>query len=266
MRIANWLGLTALVLVAATLDSCGGGGGGGNDEVRVTAINLNPAAVTAGSIITLTASISAPGQSVGSLVKNWNVSAGTLSANAPDFSLLLRQTARGASAASVSTTSDAVYWVAPASGGSATISVQVAGDTESINVTIGASPVTLSVTSGAGGKKTCTISANNVTDLYQAAFRLSYASGYQPVEATAGSFLGGANDILTLALTNQNGFVPMAITRKGNAAGVDGSGVLATITFNPVQAAASVSQTAPRPFVLEIMDLRDSNDQPLSYE
>jgi len=264
MRIANWLGLTAVVLIAATLASCGGGGGG--DEVRVTAINLNPATVTAGSIITLTASISAPGQSVSSLIKNWNVSAGTLTANAPDFSLLLRQTARGASAASVSTTSDAVYWVAPAEGGSATISVQVEQDTESINVTIGASPVTLSVTSGANGKKTCTISANNVTDLYQAAFRLSFAGGYRPAEATAGGFLGGANEILTLALTNQNGFVPMAITRKGNVAGVDGSGVLATITFDPVQAASSVSQTVLQPFALEIMDLRDSNDQPISYD
>lgn len=265
MGIANCKVLLAAGLAVVLLGSCGGGGGG-DGEVRVTAINLNPAAVTAGSIVTLTASISAPGQSVSSLVKNWNVSAGTLTATAPDFSLLLRETAHGASAASVSTTSDAVYWVAPASGGSATISVQVAEDTESVTVTIGASPVTLSVTSGAEGKKTCTISANNVSDLYQAAFRLSYSSAYRPAEASPGNFLGTADEILTLALTNQNGFVPMAQTRKGNVDGVDGSGVLATITFDPVIAASSVSQTAERPFVLEIMDLRDSNDQPISYE
>lgn len=265
MRSAKWFGLTALLLITSALFACGGGGGGG-DDVRITSIDLNPATVTAGSIIAVSASISAPGQSVSSLVKNWNVSAGSLSVDAPDFSLLLRQTARGVSAAEVSTTGNTVYWIAPATGGSATISVAVEGDTESLTVTIGASPVTLSVASGAGGSKTCTISANNVTDLYQAAIRLSFTGAWTPTAVTAGDFLGAEEDILTLAMLNQNGFVPLAITRKGNVAGVDGSGILAVITFDPAGGGSSVSQAADQPFVLEIMDLRDSNNQPISID
>jgi len=264
MRSISKLGLVLVAVVAVFLSACGGGGGGA-DTVTITAININPSTVAAGSIVALSASISAPGQSMSSLVKNWTVSAGNLTADEPDFSLLLRETARGASAASVSTTANTVYWVAPASAGSATVTVQVDDATKVLNVTVGSSPVTLSVTSGSGGGKTCTITANNVTDLYQVAFRLSFTSAWSPDSVTTGDFLGAAADILELSMTDQNGFVPVAITRKGNVAGVDGTGELATIEFSPSGSSSSVSQ-ADVTFVLEIMDLRDSNDNPITFD
>ncbi|MBN2080955.1 hypothetical protein JW859_01985 [bacterium] len=263
MRLISKLGLVLVAVIAASLSACGGGGG--VDPVTITAINLNPSTVAAGSIVTLSASISAPGQSVSSLVKNWTVSAGSLTADQPDFSLLLRETARGASAASVSTTANSVYWVAPATAGSVTITVQVDETIKTQNITVGASPVTLSVTSGAGGGKTCTITAHDVTDLYQVAFRLSFTSAWSPDSVAIGGFLGDAGDILELSMTNQNGFVPVAITRKGNVAGVNGTGELASIEFSPSGSSSSVSQ-ADVPFVLEIMDMRDSNDDPISFD
>ena len=254
--------VAAVALAAVLLVSCGGGGGDG-DGVTITGINLNPAGVTAGSIVALTASISAPGQSVSSLVKNWSVTAGSLTVAAPDFSLLLRETARGTSATSVSTTGATVYWLAPAAGGPATVTVAVEGDSESLDVTVQTSPVTLSVTSGSGGAKICTIATNEVTDLYQAAFRVNFTSAWQPASAEAGDFLGGANDILTLAMLDQNGFVPMAITRKGDVAGIDGSGTLATIEFTPAQATSATREVAEVPFELSMVILRNSTDEPI---
>ena len=256
------LGSVAVAALAAVLlASCGGGGDG--DGVTITGINLNPAAVTAGSIVALTASISAPDQSVSSLVKNWTVTAGSLTVSAPDFSLLLRETARGTSATSVSTTGTTVYWLAPAAGGPATISVAVESASESLDVTVQSSPVTLSVTSSSGGGKICTIATNGVTDLYQAAFRINFTSAWQPASAEAGDFLGGPNDILTLAMLNQNGFVPMAVTRKGNVAGIDGSGTLATIEFTPAQATSATREVADVPFELAVVILRNSADEPI---
>lgn len=255
--------VAAVALAAVLLVSCGGGGEA--DGVTITGINLNPATVTAGSIVALTASISAPGQSVSSLVKNWSVTAGSLTVSAPDFSLLLRETARGTSATSVSTTGSTVYWIAPASGGLATITVAVDSESESLDVTVGSSPVTLSVTSASGGAKLCTVAANGVTDLYQAAFRINFTSAWTPASAEAGDFLGSADDILTLAMLDQNGFVPMAITRKGSAAGIDGSGTLATIEFTPSQATSATREVADVPFELSMVILRNSADEPIEY-
>jgi hypothetical protein len=258
MRLGS---VAVAALAAVVLGSCGGGGNG--DGVTITGINLNPAAVTAGSIVALTASISAPGQSVSSLVKNWTVNAGSLTVAAPDFSLLLRETARGTSATSVSTTGTTVYWLAPAAGGPATITVSVESESESLDVTVSTSPVTLSVTSGSGGAKICTVATNDVTDLYQAAFRINFTSAWQPASAEAGDFLGGANDILTLAMLDQNGFVPMAVTRKGSVAGVDGSGTLATIEFTPAQTTSATREVMDVPFELSMVILRNSTDEPI---
>jgi hypothetical protein len=256
--------MAVLSLLALALVSCGSGGGGG--DVRVVSINLNPAAVSAGSVVTLSASISAPGQSVSGLVKNWTVTAGLLTVDQPDFSLLLRQTARGVSATSVSTTAGVVYWIPPTDTGSATITCAVANDSQSLDVIVGSSPVTLSVVSGDGGSKICTVAAHGVADLYQAAFRISFTSAWSPAGAEPGDFLGASEDILDLAMLDQNGFVPMAITRKGDVPGVDGSGTLATVTFDPAGTTSSARGAANIPFELSMVILRDSRNQPIATQ
>lgn len=258
--------LTTLALglaAAALLASCGGGGGGGG-AITVNSVNLNPAAPAAGSVVALT--VGASGTGASSAMKDWTVSTGTLQLTQPDFSLLLRETAlaRGASAANLSTTQGTVYWITPAGGGAATVTCAIGSSTKSRSVTLGSSPVTLSVTDAAGGKKTCTVQANNVTDLYQAAFRINYSSAWQPETAARGNFLGPAANTLFIGLTNQSGFVPVAITKKGDVAGTDGTGTLATITFKP-KAASSAREALDLPFDLGLVILRNSKDQPIAY-
>jgi hypothetical protein len=249
-----------LLALAALLAACKGPSDPG--EVTIVSINLNPAAVTAGSIVTLTASISAPGQSVSSLNKHWAVTSGSLSLEQPDFNLLLRATAKATDAAFVDTTNSTIYWVAPSSG-QATITLTVDTATKTRSLSVGASPITMSVT-GEGSSRTVTVTANNVTDLYQAAFRVNYSSAWTAASASAGDFLGSASQVLWLGLTNQSGFVPCALTRKGNVAGVDGSGTLATIVFNAKAGSSTDHAVANAPFELGLVMLRDSHDQPIS--
>lgn len=255
------LGLLLAALTAVILSACGGGGG--SNAVTITSINLNPGTPAAGTVVTLSASITAPGGNAGSLTKAWNVSAGTLSLTPPDFSLVLRDTARAASADTISTTQANVYWLVPATAGSATISLAVDSATRTREVSFGASPVTLSVSDGENNAKICTIAVNDVEDLYQAAFRVNFSSAWEPIQATPGAFLGAESDILFFDMTNQTGFVPVAITRKGSAAGVDGDGVLATITFAPAAGSSSASREAAdaaSPFGLGRIMLRSSAD------
>jgi len=252
------LALILFLLLAAA--SCRGGGGG-TKEVQIVKINLNPAAATAGSIIELSASISAPGQSVSSLLKEWEVSAGSLSLVPPDFSLLIRGTSKTPSETTSSTTNSVVYWMVPTSPGPATITLTVGTATKNNTVQVVNSPIVLSVTDGGGGKKICTVSASNVNDLYQAAFRVNFTSAWKVNSVTQGAFLGSANETLFIGLTNQSGFVPVAITKRGDAAGADGSGVLATITFDPVETSSSVSSVAEVPFTLDAAILRTSGNE-----
>ena len=80
-----------------------------------------------------------------------------------------------------------------------------------------------------------------MTDLYQAAFRINYSSAWRVDSVEQGDFLGPEAETLFIGLTNQSGFVPVSITRLGNAAGVDGDGVLATIVFEPTGTASASS-------------------------
>ena len=230
--------LTAItgILLLFALASCGGGGGS-SSQVSVTAINTGGGSISAGSVVPLSATISGGNGQV--MLKNWTVSAGSLMLNPPDFSLTLRATAKSTSETSVSTTGPTVYWVVPATAGTAQISVTVEGASRTLDVTYGASPVTLAVNSGSNGQRIVTVSASNISDLFGAAFRVNYSDGYTPVSVEAGDFLGPANEILFLGLANQADFVPVAITRKNGASGKDGSGVLATITFQPAASASS---------------------------
>jgi hypothetical protein len=266
MVLTRKIALALLSLAALALSACGGGGGGA--PLTISAINLNPSAPSAGSVVSL--SVATTGGNGTAATKSWTVSAGTLQLTPPDFSLLLRETARGkgASASSLSTTSTTVYWITPASASSATISVTIDTASKNRTVNLGASPVTLSVTDAAGGKKLCTVQANDVTDLYQAAFRINFTSAWHPETVTRGDFLGSNSETLFIGLTNQSGFVPVALTRKGNVAGVDGSGTLATVLFAPGSGTSALrgGSASDLPFDIGLVILRNSKDQAIAVE
>jgi len=263
MSSRRGLYLVLVALLAIVTLSCGKGKTQG--EISVVSINTNPATVATGAVVELTASISAPGRSVSDLNKHWSVTAGTLLAAPPDFSLLLKGTAKATSESSLDTTASKVYWVTP-SPGTTTVTLAVETASKSRTITVGQNPVTLSVSDGVDGQKVCTVLANNVTDLYQAAFRINFSSAWKVVGTSPGSFLGGSGDTLWIGMSNQNGFVPCAITRRGNAAGVTGSGTLATIIFEPASGASAAREAAgidARPFDLSMAILRSSKDEPI---
>jgi hypothetical protein len=251
-------GAAALALLLA---ACHGGGGGNQNVVTINSITLNPAQASVGSVNQLSANIS--GADAGA-IKTWSVTAGDLSLAQPDFAFVLRSAAKAASASSVSTANAQVYWIAPATPGSVTITLTVGSASKSQTVSVGTSLVSMDVTDIAGGKKLATVKVNGVTDLYQAAFRVQYSSAWKPESAAAGPFLGAGSDILFMGLTNQNGFVPVSITRKGDVGGVDGSGTLATVTFAPNSGASSVRGASSAPFDVAMVVLRDSHDQAIS--
>jgi hypothetical protein len=256
-KIAAVAGAAVLVLAAA---GCHGGGKPA-PTVVINSINLNPGTVGVGSTVQLSASLTGADASA---LKAWSVSAGDLSVTQPDLAFVLRSTAKSASASSVSTTNGTVYWTAPATPGGVNITLTVGSATKTLSVTVGSSVVSMDVTDGAGGKKVATIKVNSVTDLYQAAFRVQFTSAWTPESITYGNFLGASTDVVTLGLTNQAGFVPVAISRKGNVSGVDGSGTLATITFAPSSGTSSVRGASSVPFDVTMVQLRNSQGQPIS--
>jgi len=250
MKLVQAMRTLVAAALCAALMACGGGGNGTTEEVRIVSISLNPTTVSANAVVTLSASISAPGQSTADLVKNWTASAGTLTIAAPDFSQIIREPSRVASSSSVSTTATQVYWRAPDTAVSATITLEVEQDSKSRAVQVTESPILLSVSSGSNNTKVCSVSANNVSDLRQAAFRIKFSSAWVPQSAEAGDFLGTSEEILFLGLPNQTGFVPCAITKRGNVTGETGSGTLATVTFESASSTSAAREVADLPFAL----------------
>jgi hypothetical protein len=250
----------ALLALCLALTSCFGGSK--TTTAQVNQINVDPGTPAAGSLVQVNADVSGTGAA--SATKNWSVSAGSLSVEPPDFGLILRGTAKAGSAATLNTTAATVYWLAPVGGGSATLTVTVGDSSKSRTVNLGSSPISITV-ADSGANKQVTVQASNVTDLYQAAFRVTHSSAWKPKTVAAGDFLGAPADVVFFELRNQNGFVPVAISRKGNATGVDGSGTLATITFEPVGGTSSARDVSAIPFDLDFIVLRDSNDQPISF-
>lgn len=258
------------------MTACGGGGGGTPVQPpTVDGIQVNPATVSAGSVVSLSGIITG-GTGAGALIKNWTVSNGTLAAEQPDFALLLRETAKRPSLTSLSTEANTVYWIVPTEPMTATVTLQVEGSSSTREVLITVSQVTMSVTTGDSGAKVCTVQANDITDLYQIAFRVNYTSDWTPVSMEPGTFLGidddpfdETNEILHLAMLNQPGFVPVAITRKGDVPGVSGTGVLATVTFNRAGTSNTTSATyldPVEPFAIDALVMRDSHDNPIPLQ
>lgn len=263
-RVFVLIVLSALALGLAACKSSHGPAGPG---LQIVSINLNPSSASAGSVVQLTATYSGASGGTGSLVKNWTVSSGTISATKPDFSLILRGTAKAASASSASTTASTVYWVTPLTATSATIKLEVSGLSKEITTSVTASPITMSVADGeTAGTKVCTVNVTNITDLYQAAFRINYSSAWQPTAAVQGDFLGTPAQTLWLGLTNQNGFVPCALTKLGSVPGNDGTGTLATVTFAPVAGASATRGASEQPFSMGLVMLRTSKDGPIALK
>jgi hypothetical protein len=265
MGAVRFLTLVLVGALALGAVACNGGGGSSTGGLKIVSLVLNPSAPTTGSVVQLSATYSGVNSTAG-LIKNWTVSAGTLTTSKPDFGLLTRQTAKAASESSASTTASTVYWITPTAATTATVKLVVEGVTKEMSASVAASPVSLSVTSGDGGSKICTVRVTNITDLYQAAFRINFSSAWQPVSATPGDFLGSTDQIVWLGLTNQNGFVPCAISKRGSVPGNDGTGTLATITFTPVAAVSSARGASSVPFDIGLVLLRTSKDEAIAME
>jgi hypothetical protein len=257
----------ALLALIALIASCNGGGGGHPypsgtlpTSYAIQALNISPSTVTTGTVVEVTATYTNAAY-FADKIKTWEVTGGTISETAPDFDLVLRGTAgiKGASA-TLATASSKVYWFTPTSPGEYKIKLTIGKPTFSRKVAVTSAPVYLEVASGTGNTTTVRIMARDVSDLYQGAFRVIFNSErFQPSSVTAGSFLGGASDILFLGLTNQSGFVPIGITRKGNVPGVDGDGVIAEVVFTNRSTSHSPSSIAIAGFELGVYLIRDSS-------
>ena len=111
-------------------------------------------------------------------------------------------------------------------------------DTDSVQVTVqglGAPAIIKPVTDSpqlAGSEFTVDVMVENVENLFGIAFVLNYDTTYiNALSAVKGDFLG--DDVLWLdpVINDDEGTVSIGITRKRPADGVDGSGIIAEVTF-----------------------------------
>ena len=266
--------LLCALIATGLLAACGGGGGKKNKQVyppgtlpesqAIQSINLSPSSATTGTVVELSATYTNPGTFENS-TKFWKVNGGTLSEGAPDFDLILREVAdvSGASS-SLSTAAEQVYWFTPSTPGSYKITLQVDNTSLVRVVEVTSAPVYLEVMPGEGDTAIVRILGRDVSDLYQGAFRIIFNSSlYEPLSVRAGDLLGGEDDVLFLGLTNQSGFVPIGITRKGNVPGVDGSGVIAEARFGKRTASHAPRAPAIAGFELGLHIIRDSSGEPI---
>jgi hypothetical protein len=262
---------TISIIIALALFSACGGGGGKSPIVKpidtptsstIQSLNFSPANVTTGTVVEVSATYT-NASAFESAAKLWLVGGGTISEQPPDFDLVLRETAGiKATSATLTTTASKVYWLTPTRPGSYNVSLRIGNAYLVQTVEVTTAPIGLEVLPGEGNSVVVRVVAQDVTNLYQAAFRVVFnASIYAPTEVTPGTLLGGSDDILFIGLTNQNGFVPIAITRKGSAGGVSGSGVLAEIVFTPKAASRVAASISISGFELLRYVLRDSSGQ-----
>ena len=82
---------------------------------------------------------------------------------------------------------------------------------------------------------TVEVRAAQVTGLYALAFDLDYpAAAVRFQSAAAGPFLGTSGQVSTQVAESTPGHLVVGVTRLGNLAGVDGSGVVLSLVFTPV--------------------------------
>ena len=82
---------------------------------------------------------------------------------------------------------------------------------------------------------TVEVRAAQVTGLYALAFDLDYpAAAVRFQSAAAGPFLGTSGQVSTQVAESTPGHLVVGVTRLGDLAGVDGSGVVLSLVFTPV--------------------------------
>ena len=257
----------AVIFTIAVFAACGGGGKppivkpiDTPTSSTIQSLNFSPANVTSGTVVEVSATYT-NASAFESAAKLWLVGGGTLSEQPPDFDLVLRETAGiKAASATLTTTASKVYWLTPIKPGSYNVSLRIGNAYLVQTVEVTTAPVGLEVLPGENNSVIVRVVGQGVTDLYQAAFRVVFnASVYTPTGVTPGTLLGSGSDILFIGLTNQNGFVPIAITRKGSAGGVNGSGVLAEVVFTPKAASRAAASIGISGFELLRYVLRDSS-------
>ncbi|OGQ59791.1 MAG: hypothetical protein A3J24_13130 [Deltaproteobacteria bacterium RIFCSPLOWO2_02_FULL_53_8] len=259
----NKIALAFAVVALSLFASCNGGGGdggGGNPGAGIVTINdiiVNPGAPGATALVEVTLDAVATVTPVGDRMKTYTVTGGTLYEDQPDFSLVLRKSAEDGPS-TVSTKLGRVFWITPATPGEVTLSVAVGGANKTKTIVIGNSVATMSVTTLPSGNKVVTVNVNNVSDLFQAAFRVNYqTSKYTVVKVEKGDFLGASP--LFIGLPNKiTGVVPVSLTRKRGEGGVDGSGALARIEFAVKAASEAREPSQSAAFNFEYVELRDS--------
>lgn len=256
---------SVLAAVAALTISCNGGGGRhvfppGSlpTSAAIQSLNISPSSVTTGTVVEITATYTNAAY-FADLTKTWEATGGTLSESAPDFDMVLRGTAGiKSSSATLATTSSRVFWFTPSTPGSYTLKLTAGKATLPRVVAVTSSPIYLEVAPGTSNTTTVRIMGRDVNDLYQGAFRIIYnADRFTATEAKAGSMLGAPADVLFLGLTNQTGFVPIGITRKGEVQGVNGSGVIAEVTFTNKTASLTTSSLAVAGFEMGLYIIRN---------
>jgi len=271
MRLIALCVLTVTVLLAA----CGGGGGKkDNNQVyppgtlpesrAIQSINLSPSNVTTGTVAEISATYTNPGTFENS-TKLWNVNGGTLSEGAPDFDLILREVAgTPGTSSSLSTAAERVYWFTPTTPGSYKVTLKVDNASLDRIVDVTSAPVYLEVVPADDDAMIVRSLGREFSDLYQGAFRILYnPSLYEPLAVQPGDLLGGEDDVLFLGLTNQVGFVPIGITRKGEVPGVNGNGVIAEALFGKRTASHAPRALAIAGFELGLHIIRDSSGEPI---
>ena len=165
---------------------------------------------------------------------------------------------RESSAVADTYTGAKAYLKLPATAGTVKVTALLGEAAKSQSFSVASSIVTLSSASDGFGNTIVTAKANNVSNLYQIAFRVYYdTSVYKKTAISQGSFLGSASSTLFIGHEFKAGQIACSITKRGEVAGASGSGNLATITLTPVKSGSEVNR---QPAVWVELDSARTND------
>ena len=242
-----------------------GGGGSPGDSVNVRDIIVNPATPATTALVELTVDASATGTPVSERVKLFTVTGGSLHESLPDFTMVLRGISQAGGSTTLSTRQNRVYWVTPATSGEFTLTAAIGERSAQKKVVIGNSAASMSVSTDAQGRKVVTVSANGVSNLFQAAFRINYQTAkYVCVGIEKGDLLGEDTLFIGEKDKTPSGVVAVSISRKRGQDGASGTGVLARVIFAEKTLSAverEASRTAA--FDFEYVTLLDADGKPI---
>ena len=226
-----WSVALSILLGLGLIMACGGGGGGGDRQPSnflITGIELEPAELFAGN--TVRVSFTFVGQRPEGDA-TWTVGAGTLSATPPAGPDLF--TRASSQAGPTVMVGDSLYWTLPDTPGTYGVQVTLGDQTKTLNVSVEENPLAISVVTQEDGDIRVEVAVKPTDAFFQAAFRVVFdPQRFIVVRAEPGDFI---QDPLFFALTDHNGFVPIAVSVKGqDAPRPSGSGVIARVILRPV--------------------------------